>query len=111
MEKEMDYKVSFVNLDPGCEYLLYSHDFDIRSIITTRDIMIREKMGPNSAMVRAMELMEKRIENIVAGIVKLLGDICIIDTPGQMEVFIFMQLELKLLKKSKTSVVRLMFSF
>jgi len=89
LEKEMDYKVSFVNLDPGCEYLPYSPDFDIRSIITTRDIMIREKMGPNSAMVRAMELMKKRIEDIVASIVKLPGDICLIDTPGQMEVFIF----------------------
>jgi len=43
LEKEIDYKISFVNLDPGCEYLLYSHDFDIRSIITTRDIMIREE--------------------------------------------------------------------
>ena len=106
----MDYKVSFVNLDPGCEYLPYSPDFDIRSIITTRDIMIRDKMGPNSAMVRAMELMEKCIEDIVASIVKLPGDICLIDTPGQMEIFIFMQLDLKLLKNLKTSVVRLMFS-
>jgi len=46
-------------------------------------------MGPNSAMVRAMELMEKHIEDVVASIVKLSGDICLIDTPGQMEIFIF----------------------
>lgn len=99
LEEEMGYKVSFVNLDPGCEYLPYSPDFDIRSIITTRRIMTREKMGPNSAMIRAMELMEKRIKEIVTNMVKLSGEICLIDTPGQMEIFIFHAAGSKIVKE------------
>jgi len=99
LEDKTDYTVNFINLDPGCEYLPYEPDFDVRSIITTRDIMVREKMGPNSAMIRVMELMENHVEDIIANITKLPGDICLVDTPGQMEIFVFHTAGPKIIKR------------
>lgn len=99
LEDKTDYTVNFINLDPGCEYLPYEPDFDIRSIITTKDIMIGEKMGPNSAMIRAVELMENHIEDIITNITKLPGDICLVDTPGQMEIFVFHTAGPKIVKR------------
>lgn len=99
LENEINYKVNYINLDPGCEFLPYKPDFDVRNIITTKDIMIREKMGPNSAMIRAVELMETCIEDIITNIEKLHGDICLIDTPGQMEIFVFHTAGPKIIRK------------
>ncbi|MHA1594903.1 MAG: ATP/GTP-binding protein [Candidatus Baldrarchaeia archaeon] len=89
LEEAFNYKVTYVNLDPGCEYLPYKPDFDIRSMFTCRDIMIREKIGPNAAMIRASELMLEKIDEIINQIARVSGEIVVVDTPGQMEVFIF----------------------
>jgi len=32
LKDKMGYKVNFVNPDPGCEYLPYEPDFDIKGI-------------------------------------------------------------------------------
>jgi len=99
LEHEINYKVNYINLDPGCEFLPYKPDFDIRDVITTRDIMHREKMGPNSAMIRAVELMEMRIKDIITNIANLRGEVCLIDTPGQMEIFVFHTAGPKIIRK------------
>ena len=38
-----------VNQDPAAEYLPYEPDFDVRSIINTRDIALKYGLGPNGA--------------------------------------------------------------
>ena len=84
-----DLRVKLVNLDPGVEYLPYEPDFDIRSIFTLRDIMRKEKLGPNGAMIRASESMVELSDEICRKINELKSDFTLIDTPGQMEVFVY----------------------
>lgn len=89
LTKTMDFPVSYVNLDPGCEYLPYTPDFDVRELISINKIMKKEKLGPNGAYLRSMDIMYEKREEIIRRIEKLEGLFILIDTPGQMELFVF----------------------
>lgn len=89
LEESTDQRVAYINLDPGCESLPFSPCFDIRDYFTIEKIMREEGLGPNGAMVRASELLEQGTKEFSKQINKIDADIRIIDTPGQMEVFIF----------------------
>lgn len=82
-------KVSFINLDPGVEKTPYSPSFDIRIFFTVEDIMRRESLGPNGAMIRAMDILAERSMEFASRISMLEGDYRLIDTPGQSELFVF----------------------
>ena len=89
LEKEYNYKVAYINLDPAVEYIPYKPDFDARSIVSARDLMVREGLGPNGAIVRAVDILAKNSVRILRGIKKLKYDIALVDTPGQTELFLF----------------------
>jgi len=89
LSKTMGFKVGYVNLDPGCESTPYTPDFDVRRLFTVQGIMRSEGLGPNGAMIRASELMEERVDEIVEGLSSVDSDVTLIDTPGQMEIFVF----------------------
>lgn len=82
-------KVSFVNLDPGADETPYPPSFDIRDFFTVEEIMRREKLGPNGAMMRAMDILASRSIEFSSRIGVLEGDYRLIDTPGQSELFVF----------------------
>ncbi|MEM4201919.1 MAG: ATP/GTP-binding protein, partial [Candidatus Hadarchaeum sp.] len=63
--------------------------FDVRDHFTIERIMRNEGLGPNGAMVRASELLEEKANEFSKLINKINADFRIIDTPGQMEVFLF----------------------
>ncbi len=77
------YSVKSVNLDPGVVSLSYEYDFDIRKKFTVERIMRKEGLGPNGAMIRTMDLLGQ------TKIPKLTGDFILVDTPGQLEIFVF----------------------
>lgn len=77
------YSVRIINLDPGVIELPYKPDFDVRSLFTITDIMKKEGLGPNGAMLKAMEI----ISSIKLPIFN--ADFTLYDTPGQLEPFIF----------------------
>ncbi|MEM3522731.1 MAG: ATP/GTP-binding protein, partial [Candidatus Bathyarchaeia archaeon] len=89
LEKNMNLKVAYINLDPGCDFIPFKPDFDIREFFTVTKIMKDEMLGPNGAMIKAAELMEKNVKEIVERIAIIKADIKLIDTPGQMEIFVF----------------------
>lgn len=89
LEENTDQRVAYVNLDPGCDSVPFRPSFDIRDYFTIERIMQEEGLGPNGAMVRASELLEQRANEFSREINKTDADIRIIDTPGQMEVFLF----------------------
>lgn len=89
VEQNTDRKVTYINLDPGCDYVPFEPDFDIRNHFTIAQIMREENLGPNGAMIRASELLEKRAAKFAGEINKIRADVRIVDTPGQMEVFLF----------------------
>ena len=81
--KEEGYKIRLVNLDPGVVMLPYKPDFDIRKYFTLEQIMNEKGLGPNGAIVEAMEMLSK------TEIPRYEADFILIDTPGQLEVFAF----------------------
>jgi GTPase Era involved in 16S rRNA processing len=69
--------------------LPFEPDFDIRDHFTIAKIMHEDNLGPNGAMIRASELLNERAAEFAKAINKTKGDVRIVDTPGQMEVFLF----------------------
>ncbi|MHA1649163.1 MAG: ATP/GTP-binding protein [Candidatus Helarchaeota archaeon] len=104
LKKERHESVSFVNLDPGAvEYLPYQPDFDIRKYFTIPQIMKKEKLGPNGAILRANELFLENADTFINKINDLTSDFILIDTPGQLEPFIFKESSLFLQKLQQKS--------
>ena len=89
IEQNTDRKVAYINLDPGCDFVPFKPDFDVRGYFTIAQIMRDENLGPNGAMVRASELIEQRAGEFSKRINEIEADVRLIDTPGQMEVFLF----------------------
>jgi GTPase SAR1 family protein len=78
------YKVRTINLDPGVLELGYKPDFDIRSMFTVESIMREMGLGPNGAILEAMDRLSR------VGLPKFRdADHILFDTPGQLEPFLF----------------------
>lgn len=82
-------KIARINMDPGADILPYRPDFDIRSVVRAEDVMKNEGLGPNGAMIRSMEIIEEKLDYVVGSILSLNADYYLIDTPGQMDAFVF----------------------
>lgn len=80
---EMNYSVAFINLDSGTIQTPYNPDFDIREYYTLEEIMAEEELGPNGATLEAVD----RLREI--DIPRFQDDFVLIDTPGQLEPFVF----------------------
>jgi hypothetical protein len=76
-------------LDPGVESLPYKPDFDIRQFFTVESIMKEERLGPNGALVRALERMVEIKGEIKEKVEGIKADFRLVDLPGQLEPFIF----------------------
>jgi GTPase SAR1 family protein len=85
-------RVAPVNLDPGAEEIKYKPVFDIRTMFTLREIMEKYGLGPNGAFIKASELIAERLGEILSHqpfSAPDKWDLVLIDTPGQMEAFLF----------------------
>ena len=89
IEENVGMDVGIINLDPGVRYLPYNPSLDVRDIVKVIDIMDSEKLGPNGAFIRAMDIIATKCDDIVKSIMNLEMDYILVDTPGQMELFIF----------------------
>ncbi|HEV8361667.1 MAG TPA: ATP/GTP-binding protein [Candidatus Thermoplasmatota archaeon] len=78
-----------VNLDPGAESLPYVPDVDIRDWVKVRDIMAQHGLGPNGAQVAAADMLALQAEDVMEAIGSFRSDLVLLDTPGQMELFVF----------------------
>ena len=78
-----------VNLDPGAENLPYSPDVDICDWISLKEIMNTHGLGPNGAQVACADLIAVNIKEIKESIDAFKTDYVIVDTPGQLELFVF----------------------
>ena len=85
-----------VNLDPAVEALPYEPSFDVRALVDARDVARKYGLGPNGALVKSMELLAGRVEEIAAAVAGSGADYVLVDTPGQMEVFLFRDISWKL---------------
>ncbi|HDJ84104.1 MAG TPA: GTPase [Desulfurococcaceae archaeon] len=89
IEENQGHSVGYINLDPGAETLPYNPDFDVREWFTIEDIMVKEGLGPNGAMIRASELLVEKSRELRKILHSIEKEVLIVDTPGQSEIFIF----------------------
>ena len=78
-----------VNLDPGAENLPYDPDVDIRDWISLKDIMESYGLGPNGAQIACADMLALNTADIKKSIDSFKADYVLMDTPGQLELFVF----------------------
>ena len=82
------YPIS-LNLDPGAVSLPYEPDVDVRDIINIENLMREYGLGPNGSLIMASDMISTRLEEIQEQVDKLNPDYVIVDSPGQIELFVF----------------------
>ena len=92
VERTQGLRVAYVNLDPGAETVPYDPGFDVRRYVRVSEVMRRYGLGPNGAFLMSAELMLERVDEIIKGVGSLDADYVLVDTPGQMELFVFHRL-------------------
>ncbi|CEJ80388.1 Putative GPN-loop GTPase 2 like protein [[Torrubiella] hemipterigena] len=78
---------SVVNLDPANDHTNYPVALDIRSLIKLEDIMRDDKLGPNGAILYALEELEHNFEWLEEGLKEFDQDYLLFDCPGQVELY------------------------
>jgi GTPase SAR1 family protein len=81
--------VKFVNFDPAADHFDYPLSLDIRELISVEDVQEELKLGPNGALVYAMEYFEEHLEDWFAEVFQDFGDddYLVFDCPGQIELY------------------------
>lgn len=80
-----------INLDPAVLKIPYGCNIDIRDSIKYKKVMENYQLGPNGAIVTSLNLFSTKIDQIIK-LVENKKDkhpYCIIDTPGQIECFVW----------------------
>ena len=89
--KQHGLSTLLVNLDPGAETLPYEPDIDIREKLNLTDIMEEHGLGPNGAQIAAADMIALDLEDLKEEMGSYRADQILIDTPGQVELFVFRQ--------------------
>ncbi|RLE49606.1 MAG: GTPase [Candidatus Methanomethylicota archaeon] len=87
--EDWDFDVVTLNLDPGVSWLPYAPDVDIRDYINIDAIMRDYQLGPNGALVAAVDMSINKVNEIKEELEQYNPDIVLVDTPGQMELFAY----------------------
>ncbi|KAF3490856.1 Atpbd1b protein [Arthroderma uncinatum] len=80
-------KCSIVNLDPANDQTSYTPAVDVRELVTLEEIMKEDTLGPNGAVLYALEELEENFEWLEEGLKDLGDDYVLFDCPGQVEIF------------------------
>lgn len=97
-----DLSVISVNLDPAVKFLPYTCEIDVRDWVDLDEIIEEYSLGPNGAMIVGADLVAQNIDEIVEEIEDFQADAVLIDTPGQLEIFVYRQSGIEIAKKFST---------
>ncbi len=89
--KQSGIRTVIVNLDPGAEKLPYTPDVDIRDWVRIDEIMEENGLGPNGAQIAAADMIALNLDEVKNEIETFRADQVLVDTPGQIELFVFRQ--------------------
>ena len=78
-----------VNLDPGVKKLPYSPEIDVREWISLEEVMKEYNLGPNGAQIVCADMLALNAKEVEERLGEYRADYVIIDTPGQLELFVF----------------------
>jgi GPN-loop GTPase len=87
--KQHGISTIIVNMDPGAEKLPYTPDVDIRDWVKISEIMEENGLGPNGAQIAAADMIALNLSEVQEEIGSFRADQVLIDTPGQIELFVF----------------------
>ncbi|XP_055626816.1 GPN-loop GTPase 1 [Toxorhynchites rutilus septentrionalis] len=78
-----------INLDPACREVPYPANIDVRDTINYKEVMKQYKLGPNGGIVTALNLFSTKFGKVIELVERTeeKHKYCVIDTPGQIEVF------------------------
>ncbi|HMF34771.1 MAG TPA: ATP/GTP-binding protein [Candidatus Lokiarchaeia archaeon] len=91
LEREKQFSVLRVNLDPGADFGFNAIDYDVTADISSRQLMADFNWGPNGAILEASRQLYLRQEEILPKVLPLPEspvDYVLIDTPGQLDSFV-----------------------
>lgn len=81
-------EIVVINLDPAAESFKYKCDIDIRELITVVDVMLKQKLGPNGALIFCMEYLLNHMSWLEEQIETFAEDsYFLFDCPGQLELY------------------------
>lgn len=81
-------RVYVANLDPAAETFSYDLAFDIRDLISVEEVMNELNLGPNGALLYAMDYLLENLEWLEEELSGFLDDdYLLIDCPGQLELY------------------------
>ncbi|ALV63233.1 hypothetical protein ADU37_CDS15340 [Thermococcus sp. 2319x1] len=108
--EENEKKVAYVNLDTGVKNLPYIPAVDVREHVTVEELM-KKGYGPNGAIVESYDFLMDYLNEYVEKILRLEkeNDYVLIDTPGQMETFLFHEFGVKLMENLPSPLVVYLF--
>jgi hypothetical protein len=86
---DQDVDVISVNLDPAVQRVPYTCEIDARDYINIQDLIDKYELGPNGAMITAIDLVASEMQAIKGDIDDYNAEAILIDTPGQLEVFVY----------------------
>lgn len=84
-----NFRPYLINLDPACREVPFPTNIDIRDTINYKEVMKQYGLGPNGGIVTALNLFSTKFGEVI-DLVEKAGTkhkYCVIDTPGQIEVF------------------------
>lgn len=87
-QDNVEAKIAAVNMDPAVLYIPYQALFDIRKFVTAKELMEKHGLGPNGAIMGAVEESERYLDKLFQNVDAENYDYVLIDTPGIMEVFV-----------------------
>lgn len=78
-----------INLDPACKETPYPCHIDIRDTVNYKEVMKQYRLGPNGGIVTSLNLFATKFGRVIELVEKAAEKhtYCVIDTPGQIEVF------------------------
>ncbi len=81
--RQKGHSVETVNLDPASPPI-YETEWNIRKLVRAEEIMEQFSLGVNGALLKSVEVAQQHIADLIPD-----AEYVIIDTPGQMELFLY----------------------
>ncbi|KAI5173033.1 GPN-loop GTPase [Nematocida sp. LUAm3] len=76
-----------INLDPASISTKMPLHYDIQEDISIEELMQKKELGPNGAILTALNLFITKIDQLISKIEETNPNYVVIDTPGQIEMF------------------------
>ncbi|KIY67748.1 hypothetical protein CYLTODRAFT_422268 [Cylindrobasidium torrendii FP15055 ss-10] len=78
-----------LNLDPAVAQVPFDSNIDIRDTVNYQEVMKQYNLGPNGAILTALNLFTTKFDQVLGLVEKRAEtvDYVIVDTPGQIEIF------------------------